>query len=132
VIADTRTLEGTKQVYGGALPAAVLYAPPAFVERNPRTVQAMVNAFVRGLKWMQTKPADEIAKIMPDEYALGDPANYVRSIAASLPMYSPDGRFAPEAEEIAYKVLKQFDPAVANATVDITKTYTNEFVDRAR
>jgi NitT/TauT family transport system substrate-binding protein len=132
VIADTRTLEGTKQVYGGALPAAVLYAPPAFVEKNPRTVQAMVNAFVRGLKWMQAKSADEIAKIMPEEYALGDPANYVKSIAASLPMYSPDGRFAPAGEEIAYKVLKQFDPAVANATIDVTTTYTNAFVDKAR
>jgi sulfonate transport system substrate-binding protein len=92
----------------------------------------MVNAFVRGLKWMQTKSADEIAKIMPEEYALGDPANYAKSIAASLPMYSPDGRFAPEGEEIAYKVLKQFDPAVASATVDITKTYTNAFVENAR
>ena len=132
IVADTRTLEGTKQVYGGALPAAVLYAPPAFIERNPRTVQAMVNAFVRGLKWMQSKPADEIAKIMPEEYALGDPANYVKSIAASLPMYSPDGRFAPEGEEIAYNVLKQFDPAVQNATIDVTKTYTNAFVDQAR
>jgi NitT/TauT family transport system substrate-binding protein len=132
IIADTRTLEGTKQVYGGALPAAVLYAPTAFLEKNPRTIQAMVNAFVRGLKWMQSQSADEIAKIMPAEYALGDPANYVKSIAASLRMYSPDGRFADGAGEIAYKVLRQFDPAVQSATIDVTKTYTNAFVDKAR
>jgi sulfonate transport system substrate-binding protein len=132
VVADTRTLEGTKQVYGGALPAAVLYAPPSFIEKNPRTVQAMVNAFVRGLTWMQASSAEDVAKVMPEEYALGDKENYVKSIKASLPMYSPDGRFAPEGEEIAYKVLKQFDPGVQNATVDITQTYTNAFVEKAR
>src|SRR5262249_12968493 len=38
VVADTRTPEGTRQVYGGLYPAAVLYMPPAFIERNPRTV----------------------------------------------------------------------------------------------
>ena len=132
VIADTRTLEGSKQVYGGALPAAVLYAPPAFIEKNPRTVQALVNAFVRGLKWMQQNSAEAIVKIMPEEYALGDKDTYTKSIKASLTMYSPDGRFAPEGEEIAYKVLKQFDPAVQNATIDVTKTYTNAFVDKAK
>jgi sulfonate transport system substrate-binding protein len=131
VVADTRTLEGTKQVYGGALPAAVLYAPPSFIEKNPRTVQAMVNAFVRGLKWMQASSAEDVAKVMPEEYALGDKENYIKSIRASLPMYSPDGRFAPEGEEIAYKVLKQFDPGVQNATIDITQTYTNAFVEKA-
>jgi hypothetical protein len=29
-------------------------------------------------------------------------------------------------------VLKQFDPAVQNATIDVTKTYTNAFVDKAK
>ena len=131
VVADTRTLEGSKQVYGGALPAAVLYAPPAFIEKYPNTMQALVNAFVRGLKWVQAHPAEEIAKVMPEEYALGDRALYIRSIRSSLPMYSPDGRFAPEAEDIAYRVLKQFDPGVQNATVDVSKTYTNALVEKA-
>ena len=131
VIADTRTLEGSKQVYGGALPAAVLYAPPAFIEKNPRTIQALVNAFVRGLKWMQQNSAEAIVNIMPEEYALGDKETYTKSIRSSLTMYSPDGRFAPEGEEIAYKVLKQFDPSVQSATIDVTKTYSNAFVDKA-
>lgn len=132
VIADTRTLEGSRQVYGGALPAAVLYAPPAFIEKHPRTMQALVNAFVRGLKWMQANSAETVAGVMPEEYALGDKETYVKSIRASLPMYSPDGRFAPEGEEIAYQVLKRFDPSVQSATIDIAGTYTNAFVDKAR
>ena len=130
VVADTRTSDGSRQVYGGPLPAAVLYARPAFIEKNPRTVQALVNALVRGLKWMQEHSPEEIARVMPEEYALGDKALYIESIKRSLPMYSPDGRFSPDGGETAYKVLKQFDTAVQSATIDTAKTYTNAFVDK--
>lgn len=46
-------------------------------------------------------------------------------------MYSPDGRFVPGAVETAYQVLKEFDPSVARATVDLSKTYTGAFVEKA-
>lgn len=131
IVADTRTLEGTTRVYGGPYPAAVLYAPTAFVEKNPNTVQALVTALVRGLKWVQGHNAEEIAKMMPEEYALGDKAVFIESIKANHDAYSPDGRFTREAAETAYKVLKAFDPAVASATIDLSKTYTYTFVTKA-
>jgi hypothetical protein len=31
----------------------------------------------------------------------------------------------------ALKVLREFDPAVRSAAIDVTKTYTNAFVDKA-
>jgi NitT/TauT family transport system substrate-binding protein len=46
-------------------------------------------------------------------------------------MYSPDGRFVSGAAETAYQVLKVFDPSVAAATIDLTKTYTGAFVEKA-
>jgi NitT/TauT family transport system substrate-binding protein len=46
-------------------------------------------------------------------------------------MYSPDGRFVPGAVETAYQVLKVFDPSVAGATVDLAKTHTSTFVEKA-
>src|SRR5258708_3199588 len=57
VVADTRTLDGTRQVFGGLYPAAVLYAGEPFIARNPRTVQALANALVRGLKWIASHSA---------------------------------------------------------------------------
>ena len=89
IVADTRTLEGTATVYGGPYPAATLYTQSAFIEKNPNTVQALVTALVRGLKWIQAHNADDIAKMMPEEYALGDKAVYVESIKANH-----DGLFA--------------------------------------
>jgi NitT/TauT family transport system substrate-binding protein len=131
VVADTRTEDGTRAIFGGIYPAATLYAPAAFIEKNPRTVQALTNAFVRGLKWMAGRTADEIAAAMPEEYALGDKALYVQSIKNSLPMYSPDGRPSREGAEMAYKVLKEFDPDVGAARIDVTASYTEAFVAKA-
>ena len=131
VVADTRTLEGTTKVYGGPYPAAVLYTPQSFVDKNPNTIQALVTAFVRGLKWVQSHNAEEIAKMMPDEYMLGDRPLFVEAIKANHDAYSPDGRFLKDGPETALKVLKAFDPNVQNATIDLSKTYTDTFVTKA-
>jgi NitT/TauT family transport system substrate-binding protein len=131
VVADTRTLEGTRAVFGGAYPAAVLYVTPAYIQHNGPTVQALVNAFVRGLRWMTAHSAEQIAALMPEEYALGDKGNYVRSINNSMPMFSPDGRFGSEAPQVALKVLRKFDLDVRRASIDLAATYTEAFVDQA-
>jgi len=131
IVADTRTAEGTNAVYGGPYPAAVLYTQQSFVDKNPNTAQALVTALVRGLKWVQTQTPEEIAKVMPEEYALGNKEIYIQSIKTNLPAYSPDGKFTREAAETAYKVLKAFDPNVQNATIDLSKTYTDTFVTKA-
>jgi NitT/TauT family transport system substrate-binding protein len=131
VVADTRTADGTKAVYGGPYPGGVIYATPAYVESNPQTVQKVVNAFVHSLKWIASHSAEDIAKLMPEEYALGNLPIYVKALAVSKPMYSPDGHFEPGAVGTAYAVLKVFDPAVAAATFDLSKTYDDRFVKKA-
>lgn len=131
IVADTRTLEGTNQVYGGPYPAAVLYTTTAFAEKNPNTAQALVTAFVRGLKWVQSHSPEEIAKVMPEEYMLGDKALYVQSIKTNLPSWSPDGKISREGTETALKVLKAFDPNVQKTTIDLSKTFSDTFVTKA-
>ena len=130
IVADTRTVEGTRQVYGGLYPAAALYLSPAYAQKNPATVQSLANAFVRGLKWIAGHSAEDIARVMPPEHALGNMDLFVRSIRSSIPMYSPDGRFSREGAETALKVLREFDPAVRSANIDLAATYTEAFVDK--
>ena len=54
-------------------------------------MQKVVDAFVHGLKWIASHSAEDIAKLMPEEYALGNLPVYVKALAISKPMYSPDG-----------------------------------------
>jgi NitT/TauT family transport system substrate-binding protein len=132
IVADTRTPEGTQAVYGGPYPAAVLYTTPAYLEKNPAAVQALSTAFVRALKWVQASSPEEIARVMPEEHALGDKEAFLQSIRASKPMYSPDGRFTRAGAETALTVLKAFDESVAKASIDLSATYTDAFVAKAQ
>jgi NitT/TauT family transport system substrate-binding protein len=109
----------------------VIYATPAYIEKNPQVVQKVVDAFVRGLRWLATRSAEDIARLMPEEYALGNLPIYIKALSGSKPMFSPDGRFELGAVETAHAVLKVFDPAVAGATVDLAKTYNDSFVRKA-
>jgi NitT/TauT family transport system substrate-binding protein len=89
-----------------------------------------VNALVRGLRWIGGRSAEQVAAVMPADYALGNKAIYEQSIKTSLPMYSRDGRFSGDAAETAYAVLKAFDPDVGAAKIDLSTTFTNAFVEK--
>ena len=79
IISDTRTLKGTQEVFGGPMPAACLYASAEFIQKNPNTCQALANAIVHGLKWLQTAGPGDIIKTVPETYLLGDRALYLAS-----------------------------------------------------
>jgi len=131
VLVDTRKPEDTIRVFGGPYPAATLYTKRSFVEQNPETTQRLVNAMVRALVWLRGKSADEVVAIMPKSYYQNDPELYKRIVANSLSMFSEDGRFPPEGPKTAYKVLSMFDEKLAKARVELEKTYTNAFVEKA-
>jgi len=131
VLVDTRNKEGAEAVFGGPYPAATLYTHRSFVEKYPETTQRLVNAIVRALQWMQGKSAEEVVAIMPKSYYQNDPALYTKIVANSLGMFSESGLFPEQGPKTAYKVLSMFDKKLAAAKVDLAKTYTNAFVERA-
>ena len=63
-----RTEEGTRAMFGGSNPAAVLYIKQDFIDKNPNTVQALVNAFYKTLKWIEKATPEQIAATVPEEY----------------------------------------------------------------
>ena len=132
IISDTRTLKGTLEVFGGSMPAACLYAPAEFVEKNPNTCQAMTNAIVRCLKWLQTSGPGDILKTVPESYLLGDRALYLASFNKIRESISLDGMIAEDGPRTALKALASVEPAIKPEKIDLAKTYTNEFSRRAK
>lgn len=130
-IADTRTLKDTNDVFGGPMPAATLYAPASFVEKNPNTTQALTNAMVRALKWIQKAGPGDIIKAVPESYLLGDRALYIDAFQKVRQAISPDGYFPPGGPDTALRTLKAFEPSIADKQVDLSKTFTNSFVQKA-
>jgi NitT/TauT family transport system substrate-binding protein len=128
---DTRTEAGTKALFGGANPAAVLYLKNDFAEKNPVTTQKLVNAFVKALKWLETAKPEEVADLVPAEYHLGDKPLYLRSVKNSLESYSRTGVSSQEAMKSMYDALKLLDPELANSKVDLGKTFIDSFAKKA-
>lgn len=131
VIADTRTLKDTNAVFGGPMPAATLYAPQAFLQKYPNTTQALTNAMVRSLKWLQKAGPSDIIKVVPESYLLGDRALYIDAFSKVREALSPDGTFPAAGPKTALTTLQAFQPELADKNIDLAKTYTNEFVKKA-
>ncbi len=127
ILADTRTEEGSKAIFGGNSSAAVLYSTPEFIESNPITTQRLVNALNKALKWIAQASAEDVAAAVPEEYYLNDRALYIEAVKHSLPTYSRDGIIS-EASMKAAQELLAFDPEVAAATVDLSKTFDGRFI----
>ena len=132
IISDTRTLKGTAEVFGGPMPAACLYAPVDFIRKNPNTCQALANAIVHGLKWLQTAGPGDIIKTVPESYLLGDRALYLASFNKVRESISLDGIMPDEGPRTALKALASFDASIKADRIDLAKTYTNVFASRAK
>jgi NitT/TauT family transport system substrate-binding protein len=133
ILADTRTTLGTIRVFGGPYPAGGLYTTPAFMERNPKTGQALATASVKALHWIKTHTAEEIADKMPEQFYQSDKALYVASLKENLEMFSLDGRIPLAGLQTITKVLSAFDKqVVANPSrVNPSAAFTNEYVEQA-
>jgi NitT/TauT family transport system substrate-binding protein len=113
------------------MPAACLYVPQSFVDKNPRTVQALASAIVRANQWIQKAGAADIIKTVPETYLLGDRAVYIDAFLAAKGALSPDGLFPDKGPDTALRALASIDPELAKATVDLKAVYSNDFVKAA-
>ena len=132
IITDTRTLKGTVEVFGGNMPAACLYAGAEFIQKNPKTTQALANAIVHALKWLQTAGPGDIIKTVPEPYLLGDRALYLASFNKVHEAIALDGLIPEDGTRTALKALASFEPAVKADKIVLAKTFTNEFARKAK
>ena len=125
---DTRTEAGTRAVFGGPNPAAVLYTRNEFIEKNPETMQRLVNVFLKTLAWIKQASPEDIADTVPSEYLLGDKALYLKAVAASKEGYSHTGLVSAEGHRSVMDMLRTLDPEMKSVEVEQSKTFIDRFV----
>jgi NitT/TauT family transport system substrate-binding protein len=132
ILLDMRSASGTTKYLGGTYPATSLYMMTNYVNKNPQTVQKLVNAYVKTLKWINTHTAAQIADEMPADYYAGvGKAAYISALQNEKGIYNPTGIMPPDGPPTNVKVLTTFNPAVKGKTIDISKTFTDTFVKAA-
>ena len=132
VLIDTRTEAGSRALWGGSNPAAVLYTRGDFIQKNPATTQRLVNAFHKALKWLETATAEQIAEAVPADYHYGDRALYIQAVGRTRESYSRTGVIPPQGMASVMDTLKQLDPEFATTTVDLAKTFDGSFLAKVK
>lgn len=131
LLSDTRTVADTKAVFGGEYPGGSLYAPAEWVTKHPHEAQALTDAIVSTLKWIHGHSPEEIAAKMPATMVGSDRALYLAALKHTIPMYSMTGKMDPKGAEAVLAVFSQSVPEIRDAHIDVTKTYTNAFAEKA-
>jgi NitT/TauT family transport system substrate-binding protein len=132
ILADTRTQKDTLAMFGGEYPGGALYTTAAWISSHQKEVQGMTNAIVATLNWIHSHSAEEIMAKMPEEMVGKDKALYLAALKNTIPMYSETGKMDPKGADAVLAVFSQGSPDVAKANIDVTKTYTNKYVDEVK
>jgi len=132
ILSDTRTQKDTLAVFGGEYPGGALYSTTAWVTAHEKEVQALTGAILNTLAWIHSHTPEEVMAKMPAEMVGKNKELYLSALKNTIPMYSENGKMDPKGAEAVLAVFSESSPEVAKANIDVTKTYTNRFVDQAK
>jgi NitT/TauT family transport system substrate-binding protein len=131
ILSDTRTQKDNQAVFGGDYPGGALYTTTAWIASHEKETQGLTNAIVNTLKWIHSHSPEEIMAKMPPEMVGKDKALYLAALKNTIPMYSETGLMDPKGADAVLAVFSQSSPEIAKANIDVTKTYTNKYVEQA-
>lgn len=129
-IYDVSDAAAWKEVFGGPIPVATLYALETTIADEAKT-QAMVNTIYRAMKWLKDAPVDEVyAKIGAKYLGELDPAAVKRNIAWYQKIWNYSG-------EIPEDAFKRAAPVWYREGTDLQETtyaaaVDNRFIENAR
>ncbi len=128
ILADTRSAAGVADVFGvSSYPSAVLYSTPDWIQAHPDQAQALVRAFRRTTEWIRGRRPEDIWQRLPAQFR-GDEESDLAGLRALQAMLSPDGAMSPDGAQAVLKVLSLSIESVRSASIDLSQTYTNQFL----
>jgi NitT/TauT family transport system substrate-binding protein len=132
ILLDMRTAAGSRSILGGTYPATSLYMTTAYVDAHKDVVQKLVNAYVATLKWIQDHTGMQIADEMPADYYAGvGKDTYAKALDSEKGIFNPTGLMPADGPQTCLAVQNAFNDTVKGKSIDLGKTYTNQFVQAA-
>jgi NitT/TauT family transport system substrate-binding protein len=132
ILADTRTQKDTLALFGGEYPGGALYTTVAWINSHEKEVQALTTAIVNTLAWIHTHSPEEIMAKMPEEMVGNNKELYLAALKNTIPMYSETGKMDPKGADAVLAVFSEGSPEVAKANIDVSKTWTNKYVEQVK
>jgi NitT/TauT family transport system substrate-binding protein len=132
LLAEARSLQSTRQVMGGAVPGACLWAHGDFFERHPERAQALSDGVVHALKWLQTAGLTDILKTVPASHWMGDRAAYLGAFEKLRESYSLDGLVRSPEVQHAWRAHMRLLPRPPALRFVAERTFTNAFAQKSK
>jgi NitT/TauT family transport system substrate-binding protein len=132
VMGEARSLMATRKVMGGPVPGACLFARADFLQRQPDVAQALSDAVVHALKWLQTAGLTDILKTVPAHHWLGDRAIYLGAFEKLRESYALDGVIAGDAVLNAWRAHARLPGRLGGARLSVGQTYINTFATKSK
>lgn len=132
LLGDARTLQGTRQLMGGLVPGASLFAHADFMQRHPDRVQALSDGVIQALKWLQTAGPTDILKTVPASHWMGDRAIYLGAFEKLRESYAVDGLVRTEEVAHAWRLHAKLIGSFGPRQIMPERTFTNAFVQKSR
>ena len=126
---DLATTAGAEKWLGGAWPAAAVLGRADWVKAHPAETQAVVNAMVATMHWIDTHSAEQIADNLPPDFVsnpLSTKAEYVTALTMDKGQFLPDGMMPAGGPEKVLDVEKL--AGKIDAPVDLKATWDPEYV----
>jgi NitT/TauT family transport system substrate-binding protein len=131
VLVDLRTPETTRAALGGDYPFISVFMSADYVNGHKDTVQRLVNAYVKTLKYIASHTAAQITDQMPADYYSADKAAYIAALDGQKSSFTTDGRMPASGPQVVNDIETKYVPTMKGTSVDLSKTFTNEFADKA-
>lgn len=132
VLVDLATEADSIKWLGGGFQSASLIATTDTTKNRPQTVQKMVNALVKSLRYLAAHSPTEIAEILPPEVIGKDKPLFIKALQRNMPIFSKEGLFQESDVKNAIDVYKAMGEIKSDQTINAGMLYTNEFVKNVR
>ncbi|ODU56075.1 MAG: ABC transporter substrate-binding protein [Acetobacteraceae bacterium SCN 69-10] len=131
---DLSTGEGTQKWLGGDYPAAGVLVRGEWLKDHQKEAQAVVNALVATLAWMKSHTAADVADVMPKDFVsnqLVSKDEYIAALKADWGQFNLEGlgKMPANGPQTVFDIQKA--AGKVTGTVDLSKTYTDQYVDAA-
>src|SRR3977135_4327909 len=132
ILSETRTQKDTLDVFGGEYPGGALYSTTAWVASHEKEAQAMTNAIVNIMTRNHSATQEGILAKRPAETVGKNKELYLAALKNTIPMYSETGKMDPKGAVAVLAVFSESSPEVSKANIDVSKTWTNKYVDQVK
>lgn len=131
VVAEARTVLSTQRLFGGPIPGACLMVREEALLRPSVTLQALSDAVLGALHWLQTASLVDLFRTVTPPPWLPDRGVVLAALERSRQSYSPDGRIAAEAVLNAWRAHARLTAREAAPRWPLGRMYTNALAEKS-